>query len=113
MSRLRIAPLAALRRFRGPVFVIGGRAAEIPTLFAPNGEGFYIPSLGGARRLEDRDRLRPPYDADPALDPERMELWSVERERPFHGPLQIVLTGDELRALLAEAQRLAAERGRK
>ena len=87
--------------------VLGGRGAEIPTLFAPDGEGFWIPSIGGALRIDDRDTVRPPYDEDPALDPDLVELWSVERERPFHAPLQIVLTGDELRALLAEAQRLA------
>lgn len=90
--------------------VLGDHAGELAALFASDGEGFYIPSLGGAQRLEDRDRLRPPYDADPSLDPERVELWSVERERPRRAPLQIVMTGDELRALLAQAQRLAAQR---
>jgi|SRR6185295_12197255 len=96
-----------LGRFLG-TNVLGDHAGEIDTLFAPDGEGFYIPSLGGARRLEDRESLRPPYDEDPALDPERFEVWAVEREIPFHALRQIVMSGDELRALLAEAQRLAA-----
>lgn len=90
--------------------VLGDHAGELATLFAPDGKGFYIPSLGGAQRIEDRESLLPPYDSDPALDPERAELWAVEREIPFHGLRQIVLTGDELRALLAEAQRLTAAR---
>lgn len=92
--------------------VLGGRGAEIPTLFAPDGEGFWIPAIGGALRIEDRESVRPPYDEDPALDPERVELWSVEREIPYKERLQIVLTGDELRALLAEAQRLVAAQRR-
>jgi len=88
--------------------VLGHRAGSLDTLFAPNGEGFWIQSIGGAQRLEDRDSLRSPHDLDPALDPERDELWAVEREIPYKKQLQIVMTGVELRALLAEAQRLAA-----
>ena len=90
--------------------VLGGQAGPLDILFAPDGEGFWIQSIGGAQRLDDRDSLRAPHELDPALDPERDELWSVEREIPYKKQLQIVLTGAELRALLAEAHRLAAAR---
>jgi predicted NUDIX family NTP pyrophosphohydrolase len=81
--------------------LLSDHAGQLEALFAPSGEGFWIPSVGGAQWIE-----------DPALDPERDELWAVEREIPYKKQLQIVMTGVELRALLAEAQRLvAAQRG--
>lgn len=79
---------------------------ELAKVGAPDREGFYIPTLGGAQRLEDRESLLAPYDDDPALDPERAELWLIERERWGHAPQQVVLAGDDLRALLSEAQRV-------
>lgn len=96
-----------LGRFLGNV-VLGVHSADIGRMFAPDGEGFWLPSLGGAQRIEERDELPQPHDLDPTIDPTQQELWCVERDIPMRKRVMIMLGGDELRALLADAQRLAA-----
>ena len=73
---------------------------------APGGDGFHQDTLASVSRVEDRDELPEPWDADTTLDPSTSELWALYRD-PQRGEERyqrtMVLHGDELRALVARA----------
>lgn len=80
--------------------------AQIGERLAPNGDGFHLDTVGTVTRIEARDELPEPWDQEPNLDPEATELWALYRD-PHRGEARFrrtcVLTGDELRALVARA----------
>jgi hypothetical protein len=79
--------------------------AELAARLAPGGRGAAIDAVGAVVPAPTRDWLPEPWDTDPAIDPETSELWVLTRE-PTHRSdtaSQTVLTGDELRSLVARA----------
>jgi hypothetical protein len=59
-----------------------------------------------------RDELPEPWDADPTLDPEKTELWALYRDPDRDDPYvshTAVITGDELRELVAQALKLRGD----
>ena len=73
---------------------------------APDGDGFTIDTVGTVARIESRDEIPEPWDDNPALDPEASELWALYRDRGREPPYYrrtFVITGDELRQLVARA----------
>jgi hypothetical protein len=73
---------------------------------APDGDGFTIDTVGTVTRIEARDEIPEPWDEDPTLDPEKMELWALFRDRGREPPYYrrtFVIIGDELRELVAQA----------
>jgi hypothetical protein len=85
-------------------------AKEAATAFTPDGYGVWIDTLGGATRMGSDSIVPPPYDQDPAIAPDRDELWLVVRERRAEPPQRVILTGDELRYLVARASSLWSSR---
>lgn len=77
------------------------------TALAPDGEGLHIQGFGDVRRALDRDDLPAPFQDDPTLDPERVELWRILRERTSDlGVGWGVIRGDELRDLVVRGEAL-------
>lgn len=78
---------------------------------APDGDGLSAESVGAIIRITSRDELPPTFDRDPNLDPQAQELWLLFREPDRHNriPGRWVLTGDELRDLVAQALALRAQ----
>ena len=76
---------------------------------APTGDGFHLDTVGTVTRVDERDDLPEPWDQDPSLDPEGTELWALYREAR-RGEARYrrtcVMTGDELRELVARAAAL-------
>ena len=73
---------------------------------APDGDGFTLDTIGTVARAQTRDDLPEPWDEEPTLDPEKAELWVLYRDPDRHEPYirrTMVITGDELRALVAQA----------
>ena len=76
---------------------------------APDGDGFALDTIGAVFRADESEDLPPPWDADPALDPTTTELWVLCRDpdRTRRVRRSVVIGGDELRALVAEALALS------
>ena len=75
---------------------------------SPGGTGLHVHGIGSIDRIEAREELPAPFDDDPAFDPETQELWRLFRE-PDHEHRtsgRFVISGDELRTLVATALRL-------
>jgi hypothetical protein len=87
---------------------------EIAERLAPNGNGFCVDTLGAVSRIEGRDELPEPWDQDATLDPDTQELWALYRD-PRNDEVRYlriyVLTGDELRSLVAQAKSLLEASG--
>jgi hypothetical protein len=86
---------------------------QINERLAPDGDGFTLDTLGTVTRAYTRDELPEPWNEDPGLDPERSELWALYRDPDRDDPYvrhAVVLTGEELRALVSEALRVRGER---
>lgn len=83
--------------------------SRIGEALAPDGSGFHLDTMGSVGRALSRDDLPPPWDSDPALDPENDELWILVREpNPSRGTRSafLVLRGEELRDLSSRASKL-------
>lgn len=80
-------------------------AARIVRDLAPEGDGFAIDTIGTVFRADESDDLPPPWDADPAVNPATTELWVLHRDpdRTHRVRRSVVIGGDELRALVAQA----------
>ena len=79
---------------------------------APDGDGFTLDPIGTAARVHARDELPEPWDQDPALDPEKTELWVLYRDPDRDAPYishTAVITGDELRELVTRALKLRGD----
>jgi hypothetical protein len=80
-------------------------APKIRSALAPDGDGLHVQGVGSIDRVTAREELPPPFDEDPRFDPDTQELWRLHREP--HGAHRdagrAVLTGDELRDLVARA----------
>src|ERR1041384_1709893 len=87
-------------------------APHVDRALAPDGTGLHVQGIGTIDRAEAREDLPPPFDDDPAFDPETQELWRLfrERDRAHRMTAQTVLTGDELRELVKRALALRAGR---
>jgi hypothetical protein len=111
-GRLHVSddPDGVLAGFVGTI-LHGEWRADIERLFAPDGDGVWVDTLGGATRVLDREQLQPPHDEDLSIDPERDEIWLVERERKRQPATRVIVTGDELRKLLSRGMVLLAPRG--
>ena len=82
---------------------------RIQQQLARDGDGFTIDTVGTVTRIESRDELPEPWNEDPTLDPETVELWALYRDRGREPPFYrrtFVITGDELRELVAHALKL-------
>jgi hypothetical protein len=85
---------------------------HVEVALAPDGDGLHIQGVGTIYRATSREELPAGFDDDPALDPETQELWALGRERDHahaHAASWVML-GDELRALVAQAIALRAQR---
>lgn len=84
---------------------------RVSAALAPDGDGLSAESVGAIIRITSRDELPPTFDRDPNLDPQTQELWLLFREPDRHNriPGRWVLTGDELRDLVAQALALRAQ----
>ena len=83
--------------------------SRIAEALAPEGPGFHLDTVGSVGRATSREDLPPPWDSDPALDPENDELWILVREpNPSRATRSafLVLRGDELREIATRAERL-------
>jgi len=79
---------------------------------APDGDGFTLDTLGTVARIYTREDLPEPWDQDPALDPEKTELWALYRDPDRDAPYishTAVITGDELRELVVQALKLRGD----
>jgi hypothetical protein len=79
---------------------------RIAERLAPDGDGFTIDTVGTVTRIETRDEIPEPWDEDPTLDPDNIELWALFRDRGREPPYyrrSFVIAGDELRELVAQA----------
>ena len=79
---------------------------------APDGRGFTLDTLGTVARIYTREELPEPWDEDPTLDPEKTELWALYRDPDRDDPYishTAVITGDELRELVAQALKLRGD----
>jgi hypothetical protein len=79
---------------------------RIAERLAPNGDGFTLDTIGTVARIEARGDLPEPWDQDPTLDPSTAELWALYRDPDRDDPYvrhTLVITGAELRALVAQA----------
>jgi hypothetical protein len=88
--------------------------SKIAEALSPDGPGFHVDTVGSVGRAFTRDDLPPPWDTDPALNPEKDELWILVREpNPSSGTRSAfhVLSGDELRELVARATRIYSAGG--
>ena len=85
---------------------------KIAERLAPNGKGFHVDTLGAVARIEGRDELPEPWDHDATLDPDTQELWVLYRDpdEKVRYLSTYVLTGDELRSLVARAKVLLEAR---
>jgi hypothetical protein len=82
---------------------------EIVERLAPDGSGFHLDTFGTVTRIEARDELPEAWDHDATLDPETEELWALYRDArddETRYRRSYVLTGDELRSLVARAEAL-------
>jgi hypothetical protein len=88
---------------------------QIAERLAPNGNGFHLETFGAVTRIEGRDELPEPRDQDATLDPDTQELWVLYREPDdkVRYLSTYVLTGDELRSLVTQAEALLDARGRR
>jgi hypothetical protein len=89
--------------------------SQIRERLAPDGSGFHLDTFGTVTRIEDRDELPEPWDQDAALDPNTDELWALYRDaRDDEAKYRrtYVLSGDELRVLVARAEALLDASGR-
>jgi hypothetical protein len=85
---------------------------RIQQRLARDGDGFTIDTVGTVTRIESRDELPEPWNEDPTLDPETVELWALYRDRGREPPFYrrtFVITGDELRELVAHALKLRGD----
>lgn len=87
---------------------------QIAERLAPNGNGFHLETFGAVTRIEGRDDIPEPWDQDLTLDPDNQELWALYREPDdkIRYLATYVLTGDELRSLVARAVALRDARDR-
>lgn len=79
---------------------------RIAERLAPDGDGFTLDTIGTVARIEARDDLPEPWDQDPTLDPTMAGLWALYRDPDRDDPYirhTFVITGDELRELVAQA----------
>ena len=85
---------------------------RVEVALGPDGDGLHVQGIGSIDRATSREELPAPFDEDPAFDPEAQELWRLYRERDHAHPRTAawVITGDELRALVARAIALRAQR---
>jgi hypothetical protein len=86
--------------------------ALISERLAPDGDGFTLDTLGTVTRVYTQDDLPEPWNEDPSLDPENSELWALYRDPDRDAPYirhTIVLSGEELRALVSEALRVRGD----
>lgn len=86
---------------------------RVEVALAPDGDGLRVQGVGSIYRATAREELPVPFDEDPALDPEAQELWALGREpdRAHPRAASWVITGDELRELVARAIVLRAQHG--
>lgn len=86
---------------------------RVEVALAPDGDGLRVQGVGSIYRATAREELPVPFDEDPALDPEAQELWALGREpdRAHPRAASWVITGDELRELVARAIALRAQHG--
>ena len=95
------------------VATVPGNRERVEAALAPDGDGLHVQAVGSIYRATSREELPVPFDEDPAFDPETQELWTLYRERDHAHPHAAgwVVSGDELRALVARAIALRAQRG--
>jgi hypothetical protein len=85
---------------------------RISECLAPEGDGFTLDTIGTVARVHARDDLPEPWDQDSTLDPESTELWALYRDPDRDDPYirhTAVLTGEELRELVAQALELCGD----
>lgn len=86
--------------------------AFIETELGPDGNGLGVETFGSIYRAWSRDDLFPPFDEDPAIDPQTQELWVLFKEpnrRRGTRAARVLMRGDELRELVQRAVALRAE----
>jgi len=71
----------------------------------PGGSGLRVEGIGSVNPIEDPEDLDYPFSEDPTLNPATLELWRLFRDSDgMHGgPSELIITGDELRALVKQA----------
>lgn len=90
---------------------VAANHAPVGAALSPDGPGVRTRGIGSIERATSRDELPPPFDEDPAFDPDTQELWILFREpvRPrFPSSAERVIRGDELRDLVTRALALRA-----
>lgn len=84
---------------------------RIATELGPDGNGLHVQGIGSIDRIASREQLPYGFEDDASLDPDTQELWRLFREPDHEYPDsgRWVLSGDELRELVARAVALRAQ----